>query len=251
MTARTVPCAAACGVPDNAANPATAASAAVFSQREVDIEFSCVRSCRRREAPNVHDSRSVAAMAMAAVARRGQAARSRRRAAASTGPGRMFTIGGRPAVGRPPAPRSRQPRRGTSLRESAGRSIARRRASRPRRRPERPRPAIRAPVSPSGSRIPATPPRCALRFRRRSPARIPAPTTPAPAPAARDRGRPSSRAPGRARSASAFIYGSASRDGRFSNMNRTAVRMPSSPSFSIGGSKYSRNSGSCISNHSS
>ena len=30
----------------------------------------------------------------------------------------------------------------------------------------------------------------------------------------------------RARSASAFMYGSASRDGRFSSMNRTAVRMP-------------------------
>jgi hypothetical protein len=68
MTARTVPWAAAFGVPDNAANPATAASAIVLSQREMGIEFSCLRSCRRREAPNVHDSRSVAGMAMAALA---------------------------------------------------------------------------------------------------------------------------------------------------------------------------------------
>jgi hypothetical protein len=65
MTARTVPWAPAFGIPDTAANPATAASAIVFSQREMGIEFSWLLSYGRREAPNVHDSRRVGAMAMA------------------------------------------------------------------------------------------------------------------------------------------------------------------------------------------
>ena len=168
---------------------------------------------------------------MAAVARRGQASRSPQRAGASHALGRMFTIVGRSVFAGRRAPRSRPRRRGTSLRESAVLSAARRSACRPQRRSARPRPAIRAPVSPSRSRIRATTLRYAPRFRRRSPARMPAPTKrSASTSGTRSRnGRPLRTR--RARSASAFIYGSASRDGRFSSMNRTAVRIPWSPSF--------------------
>src|SRR6185503_20944720 len=83
MTARTGPWAPAFGIPENAANPAAGASAIVLSRREMGIEFSCMRSYRRREASSEHDSRRVGAMAMALVTGRGRAPRSPQPAPAS------------------------------------------------------------------------------------------------------------------------------------------------------------------------